>query len=242
MAQRSLPWTAGAGDGHAYTPDEWRLLHRILAGNPSSGQGVAVGQLNQLAVTSTGNNNIRVASGRALVDATVFENDAEEVLVVASPTVGTTGKRVVLRKSWSARTVRIAVISSADGTAAIPALTQTDGATWESPLASFTITTGGVIGALTDQREYVPFTAAGRVTSAGVLSADAVGIASVSKTSTGVYSVTFVGPVIAVTASTDNSAQSYAVTTQRVSSTVYAIRTTNSGALFDIAFQIIARS
>jgi hypothetical protein len=61
----------------------------------------------------------------------------------------------VLRADYSARTVRIAIISSAAGTADIPALTQVAGVTWEIPLASFVIADGsGAISALTDQREF----------------------------------------------------------------------------------------
>ena len=71
--------------------------------------------------------------------------------------MGTTGRRCVLRKDWSARTVRAVIISSSDGTASLPSLTQVDGVTWEIPLASFTITTAGVIAALTDEREYVDY-------------------------------------------------------------------------------------
>ena len=54
-------------------------------------------------------------------------------------------------------------------------MTQTDGVTWDVPLVSFTITTGGVIGALTDEREFtrpagfeVIISEAGAVLSAGV--------------------------------------------------------------------------
>jgi hypothetical protein len=161
MTENSLPFQDGAGDGGPYSADDWDMLLESVGLATGANVGVIPGILNELAVTSTGNNNITVNTGRAQVEGTVYENTASESKTTSSPAVGTTGRRCVLRKDWSARTVRITIISSADGTAALPALTQTDGVTWEIPLASFTITTGGVIGALTDEREFtrvaVPF-------------------------------------------------------------------------------------
>lgn len=154
MAQRSLFWTDGVGDGGPYSQDQLRLILKGIGGPATANEGVVGGHLNGLRVTTTGNNNVTVDTGRAIDDGTLYENDASLPITTASPTVGTTGRRVVLQKSWAARTVRAVVISSADGVAAIPALTQIDGTTWEIPLASFTITTAGVIGALTDQREF----------------------------------------------------------------------------------------
>lgn len=114
------------------------------------------GQLFELLTSSTGNNNIHVRSGRAIVDNTYYESDGTVDITTASPSTGTTGRLLVLQKTWGAtQTIRLAIVTSADGTATIPATTQTSGTKWEIPLASFTITTGGVIGALTDLREYV---------------------------------------------------------------------------------------
>lgn len=154
MTERSLLWQSGAGDGGPYTDEQMRLYANVLGLAIGDNIGVVPGQQNELIVTSVANNNITVDTGRAIADGVVYENDASLVISTASPLVGTTGRRVVLQKDWATREVRIAIISSPDGTAALPALTQTDGVTWEIPLASFTITTGGAIGALTDEREF----------------------------------------------------------------------------------------
>ncbi len=154
MAEESMFWADGIGDGGPYSEDQLRLLYDGLAGSEDANRGVLVFQGDQLAPSSTGNNNIRMAIGRAVVDGTVYENDAILDIVTASPAIGTTGRRLVLQKDWAARTVRAVIITSADGVGAIPALTQNDGTIWEIPIASFTITIGGVIGALTDQREF----------------------------------------------------------------------------------------
>ena len=154
MTEESMFWANGVGDGGPYSQDQLRLLYDALAGAEDADRGVLVTQGNELDPSSTGNNNIRLATGRAVVDGTLYENDAILDIVTASPAIGTTGRRCVLQKDWAARTVRAAIITSADGVGAIPALTQNDGTIWEIPICSFTITTGGVIGALTDQRQF----------------------------------------------------------------------------------------
>ena len=154
MTETSMFWADGIGDGGPYSQDQLRLLYDALAGAEDANRGVFISQGNELDPSSTGNNNIRLAIGRAVVDGTLYENDAILDIVTASPVIGTTGRRCVLQKDWAARTVRAAIITSADGVGAIPALTQNDGTIWEIPICSFTITTGGVIGALTDEREF----------------------------------------------------------------------------------------
>jgi hypothetical protein len=86
---------------------------------------------------------------------------------------------VVLRVAWAAQTVRITRIAGTEG-AGLPALTQTPGTTYDVPLASASITTGGAI-TVTDARAYCHF--ATRVATAnlddlavttGKLAADAV--------------------------------------------------------------------
>ena len=145
MTERSLLWTNTGGDGGPYSQDQLRLLQKVLAGAGAVNEGVIGAQLNSLRPSSPGNNQVTIDTGRAMVDGTLYENDAALTINVTIPVVGTTGKRLVLRKSWSAKTVRAVVISSADGTASLPALTQTDLTTWEIPIASFQHATSGVI-------------------------------------------------------------------------------------------------
>ena len=155
MTERSLPWPGTTvGDAGAYSGDQWRLVLKSLGAQLNANEGVLGGILNSLRPTSPGDNQVRIDTGRAIVDGRLYETDVAVTKTITSPTVGTTGKRLVLRKSWAAQTVRITEITSADGTATIPALTQTDLTTWDIPLVSFTITTAGVIGALTEEREF----------------------------------------------------------------------------------------
>lgn len=151
MTERSFFWTDGVGDGGAYSQDQMRLLFQALFG---ADDGVLRDELNEYAVSINGG-DLRTATGRSVVNGTLGESDA---IVDKTPTVpsgGTTGLRIVLRKDWSARTVRVALLQAADGTATPPAVTQTDGTTWEISLATAEITTGGTIQNLADTRTYV---------------------------------------------------------------------------------------
>ena len=155
MAETSLVWDGTAtGDAGTYTSDEWRIVFKQLGAALRDNEGVIGGSLNSLRPSSPGNDQIKAETGYALVDGTLYENTAAVTKTMSTPAVGTTGKRLVLQKGWTAQTVRLAVIASSDGTASIPALTQTDGVTWEIPIVSFTHATNGAIAAVTDEREF----------------------------------------------------------------------------------------
>lgn len=148
-----LPWTTGvSGDGAAPYPQEAsnNFFRYFDVRNPAA-EGVALGVLSELAVSGT-SSPLTVAPGVA-VSYGRYWNDSNVNLTVSTPTAGTTGGRVVLRCSWSSRQVRLAVKTSPNGIGSIPSLTQVFGNTWEISLATFLITTGGVI-TITDDRTF----------------------------------------------------------------------------------------
>lgn len=163
MTQKSWPWTtvAGVGDGAAQLNEA--LSREFLAvyfgvQNPAV-EGVSKGVGGELAVSGVAT-PLAVASGSAICYGLYINDAAVNTPAISTPAVGTTGGRVVLQTNWAgtgggsleART-RVAVIKSADGVAAIPALTQVFGTTWEISLATFQITTGGAI-TVTDDRTF----------------------------------------------------------------------------------------
>jgi hypothetical protein len=156
MTESSRYWnTNNVGDGPTAGFDRDAVagwLRNIWA---RGGSGVLRGVLNELAATGTAS-PIAVNTGAAIVYGLYYWNTASVNLTVTTPSVGTTGGRVILRASWSAQTVRLVAVRNTDGVAAIPSLTQTPGTTYEISLATFTITTGGVIS-LTDDRSYAAF-------------------------------------------------------------------------------------
>lgn len=154
MTEQSMPWTSGVGDGGPYSQDTMRMWGKILGVANGADIGIVPSQLNLLAPSSSGSNNITADTGYAIVDGTLYENDASEGLTVTSPSGGTTGARLSLRKTWATRQIRLTAIKNTDGNAAIPALVQVDGTTWDIPIATFKIATNGVISELTDVREF----------------------------------------------------------------------------------------
>lgn len=171
MAQSSVFWTTGTtGDGTApYGQSQlFAWLKRSFLGAPAS-EGVLKGYAGDLAVSGTAT-PISVAAGAAVVNGVPYESDAPENIIVPTPLIGTTGHRVVLRADYAAKTVRLALLSSSDGVASAPAVTQADDTTWEVSLATLTVTTGGTI-TVTDTRSYAHFRTA---VDASMLDASAV--------------------------------------------------------------------
>lgn len=118
--------------------------------------GVFRSYLNELEPTIVGA-AIVVDTGGTLVDGTFYKNDAAVTLSISTPGGATRIDRVVLRKDWTAQTIRLALLTGAEG-GAEPALTQTPGVTWEIPIVKVSTTTGGVI-TITDEREFIAGTA-----------------------------------------------------------------------------------
>lgn len=114
--------------------------------------GVFPDVLNELAVTGT-SSPVSTNTGQALVYGVPYFNSTAVTTVIATPAALTRIDRIVLRASWAAQTVRITRIAGTEGAGA-PAMTQTPGTTWDIPLATVSITTGGVI-TVTDAREWV---------------------------------------------------------------------------------------
>jgi len=163
MTELSWPWdteVAGVGDGAAQLNEarSREFLSLYFRVQDPTVEGVCKGVLGELEVTGTGT-PLDVEDGAAVCYG-LYLNDAATTLAVSTPAIGTTGGRVVLQTNWAgtggasleART-RLAVVMSSDGVASIPALTQSFGTTWEISLATFTVTTGGVI-TVTDDRTF----------------------------------------------------------------------------------------
>lgn len=151
---QSILWTTnGTGDGASpYTQaqvSEW--LRKTFLADPAT-QGILPGVGGEFAVSGT-SSPLTVASGFAYVYGFPAWDNSAATVAVPTPVIGTTGHRIVLRADWAAQTVRVVLLSSSDGVATPPAVTQTAGTRWEISLATLTITTGGTI-TVTDTRQY----------------------------------------------------------------------------------------
>jgi hypothetical protein len=157
MTEKSILWTTGAtGDGTSpYTATEmFAWLRRTFIASPTT-EGVLIGYGNALAVTTAGTTKVTVGTGSAYAYGLPYESDAAVDVAIPTPASATRVDYVVLRVAWAAQTVRITRIAGTEGAGA-PALTQTPGTTYDVPLATASITTGGAI-TVTDARGYCHF-------------------------------------------------------------------------------------
>lgn len=136
-------------------PTEFANVLNSIGGpgsTPANFGGISPSELNGLEVSGTVS-PVSVNTGRAIVYGNWYQNDAAVTVVIPTPAGATRIDRIVLRKDWSAQTVRITRIAGAEGGAA-PALVQVAGTTWDIPLAQASITTGGVI-TVTNDLQYI---------------------------------------------------------------------------------------
>ena len=155
MTENSFPWPDNAtGDAAKYTDDQWSDFWRSVFVHDNTLEGPIKGVLNELEVTGT-TSPVSIDTGEAIVDGKRYINDATPTEAMSTPSAATSRiDLVVLRKSWSLQTVRVALVSGTEsGSPSRPSLTQTDGVTWEIELAECTITDGGVI-TVVDSRTY----------------------------------------------------------------------------------------
>jgi hypothetical protein len=153
MSEFSMFWTTnGTGDGLVpYTQNHWQeFLSRTFLHDITS-EGVLPGFGDELEVTTSGS-TISVAVGAAVVVGWPYYNNAGINFTPIVPSATTAG-HIILRANWTAQTVRAVQIQAADGVTVVPTLTQVDESVWEIRLASYQITSGGII-TLTDTREF----------------------------------------------------------------------------------------
>lgn len=157
MAETSFPWD-GTSTGDATTapydaPTEWADVqksygigaHRANAG-VVAGSGSESTQLEGLEVTqnSPAAANVLVNIGRALVDGTWYKNTSALTLTIAANASGNARiDTIVLRKDFTAKTVRAVVRQGTPAASPVPpTLTQSAGVTWEIPLADIAVANG----------------------------------------------------------------------------------------------------
>lgn len=156
MAEYSFPWDGTTlGDCGPYSSNYYDDLYRCaFTTDQHAGEGIIRNLGDELMVTGT-SSPITVGSGAAFVNGKFYRNTASISVDIPTPTTGTRIDRIVLRSDFSTQTVRVARIAGSEG-GGVPALTQSDGVTWEISLAQVQITTAGVI-TITDERQFCHF-------------------------------------------------------------------------------------
>lgn len=147
MAEYSRPWSGTTpGDAGPYSDEHWaEIWSRMWVENRAT-QGIVQGVMNSLAVTGSVS-PIAVDTGAAMVDGNYYANNTSVSVSIPTPTSAARVDLIVLRKSWSAQTVRITRIAGTEGSSA-PNPVQVDGVTWDIPLAEVQIETDGSISGI----------------------------------------------------------------------------------------------
>ncbi len=163
MTERSYYWD-GTSTGDAslapatvniYNTLIWKLLFAS-----ADNEGYIFNQAEELEVTGT-LLSVQVGKGAALVNGTFYKSDEIESVVIDTPVTDPRIDRIVLRKDWALKTVRITKIEGTENASpTAPALVQTEEVQWDIPLAQALITTSGVI-TVTDEREKAVMRVAG---------------------------------------------------------------------------------
>lgn len=158
MAETSFPWdgdssVGGTGDCGPYSADEYRDWYRLMFCSSVTTEAVVPIYANKLEVTSTANESVSIATGAALLNGIWYENTSAATKTCAAVDNQTTYYRIVLQGDWTTQTVRLATIG---GTSTAPAVTQTDGTTYEISLALVTVASTGDT-TVTDERTYLHF-------------------------------------------------------------------------------------
>ncbi len=175
MAQRSFFWDgASLGDAGALTVHDAAGIGYALANvnyesllvdvafrmlwNGDGNRGVLRGWGNELEVTGAAT-PVQVDTGGAVVYGMPYESQVAVNVAVPTPVNDTRHDRLVLRRDWTAQTVRITRLPGAEG-GGLPALTQSPApagsGVYDVPLAALEVTTGGAI-AVTDEREFCAY-------------------------------------------------------------------------------------
>jgi len=151
MAETSMFWNGEVlGDCGPYQQSHLMdTFFRALL-NGTGNHGVLRGWMDELEVSGT-SSPLRVATGAALVYGMFYQSDSPVAFTIPRPTTGTRTDLIVLRREWTAQTVRLARL---EGPGA--ALTQTANLLYEIPLASVEINTDGEI-TVTDTREWIQY-------------------------------------------------------------------------------------
>lgn len=152
MTEFSMLWETGnaLGDGvNSYTQDQAAsyfsgfMCHGVDSGIVSSSSLPGTASWGSLTPEpDSANKRIKMHRGFAMIQGLPYTSDAAVFFAGLSPT-NDTGYRIVLRANWAANTIRLALLSSPDGTTSFPSLTQTPGTTYEIPICSFIVTAGG---------------------------------------------------------------------------------------------------
>jgi hypothetical protein len=152
MAETSFFWDGILIGDHGYYNDaQFSTLISSIFQSHRTTQSVIKGSLGELLVTNPSGLTVRMASGRALIDGKPYTNTSNKDFVLTTPCAGKHYYTLVLRKDFSAQTVR-AIMLGPD-IFAPPVVTQSDGSVWEVSIATISVSSNEIV-IITDTRVF----------------------------------------------------------------------------------------
>lgn len=139
MTETSRPWSGVTiGDAGPYTDLQWQESWEAWLHFDPANSDVQVDKNygGQLLVTSPGANQVEVASGRAFIKGSYYENDDVVSFAIAN---GTSSDSIMLQKVWANQTIRL--IHKVGSSTPV----KNDGVLWEVVVATFDVDPAGVI-------------------------------------------------------------------------------------------------
>lgn len=147
MTEKSMFWDGIVlGDCGPYQQSHLMDTFFRALWNGTGNRGVLKSYGNELAVSGS-SSPLQVDTGAAMIYGMFYENDSATTLDIPTPTTGTRTDSIVVRRSWTAQTSRVARKLGL-------VLTQTAGSIYEIPLAQVTINSSGTITSIVDTREF----------------------------------------------------------------------------------------
>lgn len=153
MSQESRPWAGiSTGDAGPYSDANWVEMYRLFYGigtgkndgGPLIGTGTSPDIGLSVTVTSPVSAAVILTPGAALVHGTWYHNDANLNMALGANASGNPRvDTLVLRKDWSAQTVRAAIKQGTPAATPVPpGMTRSDGSIWEIPIADIAVANG----------------------------------------------------------------------------------------------------
>lgn len=151
------------------------VLRALFKSTSPTNQGAVISAVGGMLVPSGVVSPIMIQDGYAFVWGNWYHNDAALTIAIPTPASANRYDRIVLRKDWTAQTVRLVRIAGVEGGGS-PAMVQNVGTFWDIPICTAIITTLAAITTL-DNRElsvpigaslFVPWTGGGPFPTTGV--------------------------------------------------------------------------
>lgn len=150
MTESSMPWGGtSTGDAGPYTSTDWTNAWSVFFTVDPTTQGIIPWYYGKLVCSKQTSSNLNVATGAAIVKGTLYMNHNNLTINVPAAVSTSRTDYIVLRKSYTAQTVRLTRLAGTEGGSA-PSLTQNTTTYWDIKIASVVVNSTGILSVTND--------------------------------------------------------------------------------------------